>query len=482
MILLALWGCGADVAKAKVDEDGDGATVDVDCDDQDAARAPGRDEVCGDGIDNDCDGAPGECAWGDDGVRVSDWGFEGGQEGGHLGSAMDVADMTGDGVSDLLVGEPGSDGGAAWLLPGPLAADVGLSVARTRVEGVYEGDCAGASVRNIGDVDLDGIDDVAVTAPCYAWDSGIVYLLQGRMSEGDFSLDASTLDPLVGQDYGDNFGTSISRVGDIDGNGSPDLAIGAPVYDGHREAVVHIVSFRNRTMWDYVTSVAFDDSFGAAVDFMDMDGDGQDDVLIGVPGDDELGLDTGKIVLLPGPLDYDNQSLLAGEAVLGEVGYAVAVLGDVDGDGLDDYAAGAPGQGVFPGKVFLVLGGHRDRMYIVDAEATVVGVGYDRFGASLEGVGDVDGDGVDDLLVGAPGLDEGAGGAFLVPFSVRGVVSVADVAAPIGGAAERSCAGVAVAGGGDLDGDDVFDVAIGAPGCDADDVGGVYLVPGAVGI
>ena len=203
----------------------------------------------------------------------------------------------------------------------------------------------------------------------------------------------------------------------------------------------------------------------------DIDSDGYADLLVGAPLDDagSAGPDRGRVYLYAGSHDPGGaaDAVYSGPETDGRFGASVAVIGDYDGDGHCDFAVGAPceaGGGTRRGRVHIFLGGHS-----FPASAAVVLEGTEddgEFGWAVARAGDVNGDGRDELLVGAP--EESGGG------TRRGrayLYSYAHGTAPLvtyGGGEDRGRFGQALDTAGDFNGDGYLDVAVGAPLDDAD--------------
>ena len=168
-------------------------------------------------------------------------------------------------------------------------------------------------------------------------------------------------------------------------------------------------------------------------------------------------------------------------------GYSVAIAGDVNADGYDDVLIGAPEQntaGDASGAVYIIHGPISGTVYAYAADATISAENADDYlGASVAGAGDVDDDGRDDIAIGAP-LDDyansNAGATYIVPSPILGSVTIASVGNKLLGADASDNLGASLAGGGDINNDGYADVLTGAPyNSDNKDSGGaVYLVFG----
>jgi len=251
--------------------------------------------------------------------------------------------------------------------------------------------------------------------------------------------DSTTNGPVL--ENNDQFGHSIANIGDLDGDGVIDLVVGASKDDnaaGNKRGTVHILfmesdgSVKSTVEINSDTTngptLTNDDRFGySAENIGDLDGDGVNDLAVGAIQDDEgTGNNLGAVHIMfmntDGSVDStveindsteNGPTLSAGD----EFGSSIANIGDLDGDGVDDLAVGASqddGQGTNRGAVHIMFmntdGSVDSTVEINDStENGPFGLSNDWFGESVENLGDLDGDGVNDLIVGAS--RDNAGGA-----------------------------------------------------------------------
>ena len=229
-----------------------------------------------------------------------------------------------------------------------------------------------------------------------------------------------------GNGAGDYFGLAVAVAGDVNLDGVPDVLVGAPqLHPGFPgPGYLRVLSGSDGSTLLTVSGDSVQDLFARAVaPAGDVDLDGWPDLLVGAPGDDDNGAQCGSVRVISG---RDGSVLLDVDgAAAGDVlGTSVAGLGDVDGDGVPDFAAGAP-QLASAGGYVRVLSGAGGATLALHA----LGAPGDRFGSAIAAAGDVDLDGKLDLIVGAPLEDIGgtnagsarvissAGGAVLHTFT-----------------------------------------------------------------
>jgi len=302
----------------------------------------------------------------------------------------------------------------------------------------------------------------------------------------------------------DGFGSAVSLLGDVDGNGTIEVAVGTPGDDdgGNNRGAVWIVSLMaadavkvSDASGGFSAGGLLDDGdrFGAAVAGIgDLDGDGFEDLVVGAPGDDDGGSGKGAFYVVFLTFDLvegivvDREVKISGTTggfngtldVADAFGSALSSIGDVNGDGVDDLAVGVsfdddegPSRGavyvVFMSPTGLALGDRKISSFTGGFGGDLDD--FDLFGSSVAGLGDLDGDGIPDLAVGAFGDDDGGashGAVWILFLNADGTVAdeekISSLEGGFGGEIDNGEAfGVSVAAMGDVDGDSVPDLAVG---------------------
>lgn len=414
-----------------------------------------------------------------DPVVVADWGTSGSSAGSSHGAAVASAgDVNADGCADVLVGAPtytdqDSEEGFAALSYG--------SPGSTSFFGAWQaqGNQAfahfGASLAGIGDVNGDGYDDVAIGAPGYvngSGEEGAVFVHLG----GATGLGLTPAWFAFGDQPQGQFGASVAAAGDVNADGYADLLIGAPAFDlGDVDEGAAFLYLGSEFGLEVAPARVFDSdqafaSFGFRVAGAgDVDRDGFSDVIVGAPLFDAGQLDEGAAFVHRGGLGGSSTTaelVLQCDRAGARFGGAVTGAGDVDGDGFCDVVVGADHDSngeANEGRAYGFLGTHTGPNPVASWIAESNGIGA-NFGASVASADDADGDGISDVVVGAPrfavtGIQRGA--AFLYRGSTSGLGAVASWSV-IGGDVNANF-GAAVASWGDMDGDGDPELAVGAP-------------------
>jgi hypothetical protein len=299
---------------------------------------------------------------------------------------------------------------------------------------------------------------------------------------------------------GDNAGFAVALAGDLTGDGASDIIVGAPgnsdrssdagaIYLVAGDATGELGSAdATRMLWN----TDIDEEAGWSVSSLgDVNADGWDDLIVGVPYDTTFASDSGAAFVILGPVSRDDEIGAAGTAILGTtaneyIGWSVGHAGDVDGDGYDDILLGAAGRSSDEGAAFIEYGPFSSVHYSTTLDVTMPGEAEgDEAGSAVAGAGDVDGDGNDDLLVGAPAessADTEAGAAYLIYGPPGGVYHLGYADAKLTGEAAYDNAGYHLASAGDVDGDGDDDFLVGARWEDSGGTaaGAAYLITGAV--
>ncbi|MCC6321880.1 MAG: FG-GAP repeat protein [Phycisphaerales bacterium] len=318
-----------------------------------------------------------------------------------------VPDLTGDSMPDVLIGVPYQKVGEDWEA-GRVYVFGGNAGHRVDVlESPFQDLFGnfGQSVAGLSDVDGDGSGDIVVGAPGEG--PGRVHVFSGR--DGSFIR----LIYPPSSEYIARFGTAVAGLPDVDGDGRGDF-VASNVYlrawnGGHSRPHVWIFSGRTGAVLRELVSPASqgDSGFGESLaGLKDVDGDGRPDVVVGAKSHDgSAGERSGKVYVYSGATGRLLHTLDSPSArATGEFGAVVAEAGDLNNDGLSEIIVSAPGEGPgqppdVPGRVHIF--GPRGRLLTTLKPPT------DRrrggFGASIAGIPDIDGDGTPDLAVGAPG-------------------------------------------------------------------------------
>lgn len=478
-----------------------------------------------------------------------------------------MGDLNGDGIADVVIGAPDTsvagtdtdgketsgidDAGTTYVVFGSaeeFPASISLAdlngVNGFIVNGFAVDDRSGTSVKIVGDVNGDGIHDLVIGAPGAdpneSPDAGQAYVVFGSTEGFPAIIDLAALDGVNGftingsEKFG-GLGVSVSTAGDLNGDGLTDLVFGGdaatPAADGETgdeggggtlvvgrshvvfgqsegfAAVVDVTGL-DGTNGFVLTGPALGDRSGFSVAMAgDLNGDGIDDLAIGAPAaggvedsesDGEVTEGAGRVDVVfgraegfeasvdLGALDGTDGFVVNGVAAGDLAGFSVAAAGDINGDLIDDLLIGAPGadpnDAAEAGQVYAVFGSSEGFPASVDLADLDGGNGFalngidvdDRSGFAVGGIGDVNGDGRDDLLIGAPGATPNgineAGQSYVVFGRSEGYpasLELADLDGSngfvINGVFFNDGSGYSVGGAVDFNGGGVDDFIIGAP-------------------
>jgi FG-GAP-like repeat/FG-GAP repeat len=388
-----------------------------------------------------------------------------------------IKDYNGDGYSDLAVGAPGDDsvypdsgrifvyfGNTGSTMDG--ASDLSLGLPSE----VQQSGRMGTNVHGVGDINGDGFADLMWAHPSTpVVRVGTAYLYLGGAG--------SSFDNIADTDFAtgielDGFGFDVGGLGDVNGDGFADLFV-TFINDGRSSGRTDIFlgnkGKRNDTKAD--ASLAWTRIAAAG----DVNGDGAADVLVGEPENSTGGQSAGAAHLIfgtfGGQLEPEIDASLLGRGYFDLFGEGISSAGDVNHDGFGDIIVGnsrtADNGGGLPGNVDVFLG--NSGFLDTNSDATLSGsIGNDAFGTTLSGVGDVNGDGFDDVLIGAKetdligvGIDVGMAYLYLGGDGAS-FDTIAD--ATFAGKSPFSSFAEHVSSAGDTNGDGVNDIEICAPG------------------
>ena len=395
--------------------------------------------------------------------------------GDQLGVSVSTAgDINNDGYDDIIVGAYTKDSsrGAAYVIYGgeksamsnwDFSSGVTLNPTSTgfTITGNAAFDSFGYSVSTAGDINKDGYDDIIVGAYTKNSQQGAAYVIYGddKATMSNIVLSSTTLDPtstgftITGNAGGDQFGRSVSAAGDVNNDGYDDIIVGAQgkssnqgaayvIYGGDKLTMSNIVlsstTLDPLTTGFTITGNAAGDSLGVSVSTAgDINHDGYDDVIVGAY--QKASYQGAAYVIYGGEkstmsnIALSTQTLnpvvtgfmITGSAVSDQFGFTVSTAGDVNNDGYDDMIVGARGKSSNQGAAYVIYGGEKSAMSNIVLSTTklnplttgfmIIGdAAGDYLGNFVSAAGDINKDGYDDIIVGAPGKDSNQGVAYVI--------------------------------------------------------------------
>ncbi len=439
------------------------------------------------------------------------------------GIVSNAGDVNGDGLDDLIVGAHEAEfnsnklnSGKSYVIFGKIdSTTINLSAIASGtggfvINGEHTLDSSGDSVSNAGDVNGDGLDDLIVGA--YTADSsggtntGKSYVIFGKKDSTVIELSAIASGTggfvINGENKDDESGFPVSTAGDVNGDGLDDLIVGSTeaesrtgksyVIFGKTDGTVINLSAIGTGGFVINGENTGDQSSISVSNAGDVNGDGLDDLIVGAFHADVSGKsDAGKSYVIFGKKDSTAIDLSAiasgtggfvinGENVNDISGFSTSSAGDINGDGLDDLIVGAyqadPNGKSNAGKSYVVFGKTDSTAINLSAIASGTG-GFvingenvdDVSGNSVSTAGDVNGDGLDDLIVGARGILKA--GKFYVIFGKKDntTIDLSAIASGTGGFVINGenvsgFRGISVSTAGDVNGDGLDDLIVGAHG------------------
>jgi cytohesin len=334
--------------------------------------------------------------------------LEGQNEGDRFGDGIACGDIDNDGYEDIVIGanEYGDKQGRAYLYWGGDRKSMDADADKIFVGKEEKGSCFGMGLPVVYDIDNDGYDDVIMGAYWNRADKiGRAYLYYGNTKE---LMDTSADLTFTGEKPGDYFGYTI-RCGDVDNDGFGDIIIGGFARQGR----AYLYYGGSKSNMDANADFIFEaqaegrDYFGAGIVCVDRNRDGCDDIVIGAPHYNNR---QGRAYLFHSnskrSLDTDPDMVFEGEVNCRSYGGQV-VCGDIDGDNVNDLIIGAFGSGQWIGRVYVYWGIESAGSHPKPSRFFIGENDNDRFGFGLA-CGDVNNDGFDDLVIGADGYKDGA--------------------------------------------------------------------------
>jgi hypothetical protein len=387
-------------------------------------------------------------------------------------SVSEAGDVNADGYDDFIIGasnssENGEASGKAYLIFGHSSIDgshQSLSTADVQFIGEGKWNYTGAGLSGVGDVNNDGYDDTVIASILNSdgdIEAGQSYLIFGRPSSQWLSIMylSQANASFLGETSADQSGFHISGVGDVNNDEFDDFLIGGlflldfdPPLEPNAEQKVYLILGRSTDQWNMDTSLSqanasfirenWNEGVGQSFSGVgDINGDNYNDFIIGAPYNDEFGRSAGQTYVIFGR--PTNQWMMGTSlsqvngSFIGELpdDYSggpnrLAGIGDVNGDGYYDFVVGARGNddaGSDSGKTYLILGTSQNNwnmdLSLGIANASFLGEASADQSGTVAAVGDVDGNGVDDFIIGAHRNDEGgdnAGQVYLIlqPFNL----------------------------------------------------------------
>ena len=440
-------------------------------------------------------------------------------------SVKSAGDFNADGYPDIIIGSYGANQakGAAYVIFGSKngLSDLDVSAGITPSQGMVIiganlGDSLGYSVSYAGDFNGDGIDDVIVGAYQFDGSRGMACVIYGStnppatidLAQG---LDASLGYIIIGASISNFFGVSVSYAGDVNNDKIDDVVIGAYGVWNYKGAAyvifgqkgtpgfLSVGSGLSSTEGFVILGSAVSGILGYSVSHAgDLDGDGIADMIFGAPGALTAYViygqnGAGTTIDLSQGLSSSQGFRIVGSEAGSMVAQSVGYAGDFNGDGYDDVVIGVPVEAGYAGAAYVIFGKPRSAISDVNLAAglgSTIGVkikgaagSMSMLGNSAGGARDINGDKIDDVIIGAPGASNQAGTAYVIFGSKSFDGSEIDLSNGLDphkgfgivGDKAQDFVGASVSFAGDVNGDGVMDTVVGGFGVNSN-AGAAYLL------
>jgi len=384
-------------------------------------------------------------------------------------SVSAAGDINKDGYADMIIGAPGKN--AAYVIYGKPSYTTNIELSVTpldpattgfKITGVASGDQFGMSVSTAGDINKDGYADMVIGAQINNYDRGAVYVIYGKPSyTSNFNLGTTPLNSattgftIIGNVPGDRFGCSVSEAGDVNGDTYDDIVIGAEFKNYYRGYAYVVYGKANPVDIDLSGSTVLDpastgflisgENLGDHIGFSvskagDVNGDGYGDIIVGGYGVNSAAggayviygrSNLANIILANGPLDPATTGFkMSGGAAGDHLGSAVSTAGDMNGDGYDEILVGADWWNSKRGKAYVIYGSGTPQNFdfssgiVLDPQSTgftITGAaGTQNLGYGVGIAGDINQDGFPDILVGMYMKNSGRGAVNVIHAGILG--------------------------------------------------------------
>ena len=392
-------------------------------------------------------------------------------------SVSSAGDVNGDGYSDIIIGafnydKGQTDEGAAFIYNG---SATGISIiAADTLETNQASAKGGRAVACAGDINGDGYSDVLMGAFLYdkgETDEGAVFVYRGSST----GINPANADTLQSNQADAQMGIAVASAGDVNGDGYSDIIAGAWNYDNGEtdEGAAFVYTGSADVIKPLAAAILQSNQVSAQFGFSlaaagDVNGDGYSDILVGANLYDNGEADEGAAFVFHGSatgISLAPTIILESDQVNAQMGSSVASAGDVNGDGYEDVVVGAPlyNNGQADEGVAFVYYGTATGISVTGKTLLEKNINFAWMGWSVACAGDVNGDGFDDVIIGAVTSDNdqlSEGRAYVYHGSASGIATTP--ASTVESNQSNSNYGCSVASAGDVNGDGYSDVIVGA--------------------